>query len=179
MVRTKFDKEHKRYYCNAGSPYETEYQEEINKKTGNKHLIPVGKKNIYEMIQQDLEASKIENIIHKLAIGDLSVLKQAQLTYVDEDEYPKSLMEAQNIVVRAKYEFDKFPSEVKELFHNSPEEYVSQIGTEEFFKKMSPYNDEIAKHKKEEAEKAFNSDVEQAVRFNKAVTAAMEEKHNE
>lgn len=65
------------------------------------------------MIQQDLEASKIENIIHKLAMGDLSVLKQAQLTYVDEEEYPKSLMEAQNIVVRAKAEFDKFPAEVK------------------------------------------------------------------
>lgn len=176
MVRTKFDAGHKRYYCSAGSPYETEYQEEIDKKSGNKHLVPVGKKNIYEMIQQDLEASKIENIIHKLAMGDLSVLKQAQLTYVDEEDYPKSLMEAQNIVVRAKAEFDKFPAEVRELFHNSPEEYVSQIGTEEFFKKMAPYNDDIAKHKKEESDRAFNSEVEQAVRFNKAVNAAMEDK---
>lgn len=176
MVRTKFDAGHKRYYCSSGSPYETEYQEEIDKKSGNKHLVPVGKKNVYEMIQQDLEASKIENIIHKLAMGDLSVLKQAQLTYVDEEDYPKSLMEAQNIVVRAKAEFDKFPAEVRELFHNSPEEYVSEIGTEEFFKKMSPYNDEIAKHKKEEADKAFNTEVEHAVRFNKAVSAAMEDK---
>ena len=125
------------------------------------------------MIQADQASCSIENILHKLAMGDLSVLKEAKLTYVDEDDYPKSLMEAQNIVVRAKSEFDKFPEEVKEAFNNSPEQYVSEMGTPEFFEKMAPYNDDIAKHKKEEADSAFAAEVEQAIRFNRAVQDGM------
>ena len=172
LFRKKTD-EHKRYYCSAGSRYENVYEEEIDKKTGRKHLVKVGKTCVYDKIQEDFEETKIENIIHKLAMGDLSVLQQAKLTYVDEDDYPKSLMEAQNIVIKAKSEFNKFPEEVKKLFNNSPEAYVSQMGTEEFFNKMAPYNEEIAKHEKEEADKKFNQAVKETVEFNKAVNAAM------
>lgn len=68
-------------------------------------------------------------------MGDLSVLKQAKLTYADADDFPKTLMEAQNIVIKAKGEFDKFPEEVKKLFNNSPEQYVSEMGSDDFIKK--------------------------------------------
>lgn len=166
---------HKRYYCTSGSRYENEYQEEIDKKTGKKKLVVTGKKDVYALIQSDLESTKIENILHKLAVGDLSVLRQAELTYVDEKDFPHTLMEAQNIVIKAKQEFEKMPVEVKKLFNNSPEQYVSEIGTNDFIKKMSPYNDEIAKKQKEESEAAFNKAVSEQVAFNKAVKA-MEER---
>lgn len=172
--RRKTD-EHKRYYCTSGSEYENVYEEQINKKTGQKELIKVGQTHVYAKIQEDLEESKIENIIHKLAMGDLSVLKQAQLTYVDADDFPKTLMEAQNIVVKAKAEFNKFPEEVKKLFNNSPEAYVSQMGTDEFIEKMAPYNNEIAKHQKEEADAIYQQKVKETADFNKAVNAAMGE----
>lgn len=174
QVRMKFD-EHKRYYAPVGSIYEDEYQEEINKKDGRKHLVKTGKINIYEKIQQDLESCKIENIIHKLAMGDLSVFREAQLTYADATDMPKNLMEAQNIVVKAKSEFDKMPKEVRELFHNSPEEYVSQMGTEEFIDKLAPYNDMIKKKKKEEFDAEYSAKVAETAAFNKAVNAAMED----
>ena len=106
-------------------------------------------------------------------MGDLSVFKEAKITYADADDFPKNLMEAQNIVVRAKSEFDKMPKEVRELFHNSPEEYVSQMGTKEFIEKLSPYNDEIKKKKKDEYDAAFNEKVAQTAAFNKAVNDAM------
>ena len=83
-------------------------------------------------------------------------------------------MEAQNIVVKAKEEFDKFPAEVRKEFNNSPEQYVSEMGTEEFINKMAPFNDEIAKKKKEEETAAFNTKVAETAAFNKAVNAAME-----
>lgn len=171
-VRTKHD-EHKRYHCSAGSRYENTYQEQIDKKSGKKHLVKVGETCVYDIIQADFEQTKIENILHKLAVGDYSVLKQADLTYVDEKDFPKDLMEAQNIVVKAKAEFDKFPYEVKELFNNSPEQYVSEIGTDDFIKKMAPYNDNIAKRQKEEYNTKFNAAVAEQVAFNKAVDAAM------
>lgn len=172
MYRKKTD-EHKRYITPNGSEYETTYTEEIEKKSGRKHLIPTGKTHVYAMIQQDLEQSKIENIIHKIAMGDLSVFKQAKLTYVDAEDFPQTLMEAQNIVVKAKEEFNKMPAEVREIFHNSPEEYVSMIGTDEFIDKMAPYNDSIAKHKKEEADAAFAASIKEAAAFNKALEAEM------
>ena len=173
MVRTKFS-ETTRYYCSNGNIYENEYQEEIDKKTGRKHLVVSGKKNVYEMIQQDAESCKIENIMHKLAMGDLSVFKEARITYADADDFPKSLMEAQNIVVKAKSEFEKMPKEVREIFHNSPEEYVSTMGTKEFIDKMAPYNNEMAKKKKEETDAAYNEKVSEQAAFNKAVNKAME-----
>lgn len=171
-VITKFTPR-KHYYCSAGSRYENTYQEEIDKKSGKKILVKTGETCVYDMIQEDLEASKIENIIHKLAMGDLSVLKQAELTYCDADDFPKNLMEAQNIVVKAKAEFDKFPAEVKKEFNNSPEQYVSEMGTDDFIKKMSPYNNEIAKKQKEEDNAIFNSRVAETAAFNKAVNDAM------
>lgn len=172
-ILTKYDK-HERHYAPTGSIYLTTYEEEIDKKSGRKKLAKVGQVNVYEKIQADLEDTKIENIIHKLAMGDLSVFKKAQLTYADAEDFPKDLMEAQNIVVKAKYEFDQMPKEVREIFHNSPEEYVSMMGTQEFIEKMAPYNDSIAKHKKDEETAAFNAKVAETAAFNKAVNAAME-----
>lgn len=173
MVRTKFT-ERKRYFCPIGDHYENEYQEEIDKKTGRKHLVVTGKTDIYSRIQADLEDCKIENIIHKLALGDLSVFREAKLTYADADDFPKSLMEAQNIVVKAKSEFDKMPKDVRELFHNSPEEYVSQMGTQEFIDKLAPFNDDMAKREKADKDAAFNAKVAETAAFNKAVNKAME-----
>lgn len=141
-ILTKLSKR-KRYFTPAGSRYENTYQEEIEKKSGKKHLVKTGQTNVYALIQADLEESKIDNIIHKLAMGDYSVLRQAKLTYVDAEDYPKSLMDAQNIVIRAKSEFDKMPAEVKEMFHNSPEEYVQEMGTDAWIDKMATVNKEI------------------------------------
>lgn len=172
-VKTKFS-ERKRYHCSSGSRYENTYQEEIDKKSGRKVLVKTGQTCVYDMIQEDLEASKIENIIHKLAMGDYSVLQEAKLTYVDADDYPKTLMEAQNIVVKAKQEFEKFPPEVKKEFNNSAEQYVSEMGSEEFIKKMSPYNNELAKKLNDEKEKDFNNRVAETASFNRAVNKAME-----
>ena len=54
-------------------------------------------------------------------------------------------MEAQNIIVKTKQEFDKLPLEVKKLFNNSAEQYVSEMGTKDFIDKLSPFNEEIKK----------------------------------
>lgn len=172
MIRTKFT-ERKRYYTPTGSKFLNIYQEEISKKTGKKELVKTGETDMYKMIQQDLEQSKIEYIIHKLAIGDLSVLKQADITYVDATEMPKTLMEMQNIVVKAKEEFNKFPAEVRKEFNNSPEQYVSEMGTDDFYKKMAPYNDKVKKSREEEANNEFTRRVEETAKFNAAVKEKM------
>ena len=85
-------------------------------------------------------------------------------------------MEAQNIVIKAKAEFDKMPAEVRKLFNNSPEQYVSEIGTDNFIKKLTPYNDEIKKRHEKEEQAAFDKAVSDKIRFDNAVAAGKETK---
>lgn len=169
----------KRYHCPSGTGYENTYQEQIDKKTGRQVLVKIGKTCVYDKIQEDLESSKIENIIHRLAMNDLSVLREAAISYADADNFPHDLREAQDIVIRAKQEFEKFPMEVKKEFNNSPEQYVSEMGTQKFLEKMSPYNKQLEKLAAEKNKNEFTSKVNQEVEFRKAVNAAMEEGGNE
>lgn len=61
-------------------------------------------------------------------MGDLSALNQRETIYADVTEMPKTLMEAQNLVLKAKQEFEQMPLEVRKLFDNSPEKYVEEMG---------------------------------------------------
>lgn len=151
--------------------YEPEYLEVI-KKDGSKELEEVGQTNIYEKIQSHAEQCKIENILHAAAMGDLSVFNQRETTYADATTLPKSLMEAQNLVLRMKQEFETMPLEVREIFNNSPEMYVNMMGTKEFNEKMSPYNKKIADIEKAGSLKAYEAKVKEAAKFNKDVKAA-------
>lgn len=169
MVKTKFDRV--RMHTPSGTKYLNTYQEEISKK-GNLHLVKTGQTNVYDKIQSDLEGTKIENILHQVAMGDLSVLNQRETLYVDATNMPKNLMEAQNIVIKAKAEFEQFPKEVREIFHNSPEEYVSEMGSKEFLDKMAPYNKKIADIQEAGSLKEYNEKVATQAKFEKDVAAA-------
>lgn len=157
----------------SGDKYLSVYQEEITK-DGKKILVPTGKTNVYEKIQVDLETTKIENILKAVAMGDLSVLRQQEPIYIDATTLPKSLMESQNIVLKAKGEFEKMPLEVKELFHNSADEYLAEMGTEKFFEKMSPYNKKIADIEKAGNLKKYQAEVKRQAQFEKDVQQAKE-----
>lgn len=159
---------------NPGDHYLDLYQEQYTKK-GDKEIIKVGEKNIYEMIQADLEGTKIENILHAMAMGDLSALQQREAVYYDATTMPKTLMEAQNMIVKAKEDFEAMPMEVKNLFSNNPDKYLAEMGTEEFFKKMAPYNKKIKEIEEAGSLKEYNKKVAEAAKFNKDVNAAMGE----
>lgn len=159
----------------AGDKYLNEYQEKFSK-DGDKKLVKIGKKNIDQIIQADLESTKIENILHAVAMGDLRALQQREITYMDATTMPKSLMEMQNLGIKAKSEFEAFPKEVKEMFHNSCDEYIAQMGTQEFFDKMSPYVQKIKDIEAAGNLKAYNKKVSEQAKFEKDVAAAKEVK---
>ena len=147
-----------------GTRYINTYQEEVKK--GRLQLVKTGQTNVYEMIQQDAESCKIENILHAVAMGDLQALQQREATYVDATTMPKNLMEAQNLVIRLKDEFYKMPVEVRKEFNNSPEMYVELMGTQEFKDIMSPYNEKIAAIAKEKSDKEYRQKVKEGAQLN-------------
>lgn len=156
---------------NPGDEFLDVFQEEILK-DGTKGLVKTGKKNVYDMIQEDLESTKIENILKAVAAGDLSVLRSQEPVYIDATTMPKTLMEAQNIVIKAKGEFDKMPDEVRKIFDYNAELYVSEMGTKEWLEKMEPYNNKIKAIKEAGSVAEYNKKVAAQAKFENDVAAA-------
>ena len=154
----------KHKYTPEGSMYLNTYQEGLDE-NGRLVLTKTGITNIYEQIQVDAESVKIENILHAVAMGDLSALQQREASYVDATTMPKSLREAQEIIIKAKDEFYKMPLEVRKEFDNSPEQYVSEMGTPEFLEKMAPYNDKIKAISKEKSDKEYRKKVQEGAKL--------------
>lgn len=75
-------------------------------------------------------------------------------------------MAAQNLMLKMRSEFEKMPTEVKEIFHNSADKYIEEMGTEEFNKKMAPYNEKIAKIAEEENHAAYLKKVKEGAKLN-------------
>lgn len=170
-VYTKFAVPEKKV-TESGRRYLNTYQEEIDPETGKKHLVKSGETDVYAMIQEDLEDTKIENILQRAAMGDLKALNQRETLYVDATNMPKTLMEAQNVVLKAKQEFDKLPLEVRKEFDNSAEKYISEMGTKEFTEKMAPYNKRIAEIEEAGSLKEYEKRVKAQAKFENDVAAA-------
>ena len=148
-----------------GTEYINTYQECLDDQ-GRLTLERVGQTNVYEQIQEEHEATKIETILHAVAMGDLNALQQREATYCDATTMPHSLREAQDLVIRLRDEFYNLPLEVRKEFGNSPEQYVSEMGTKDFFDKMSPYNEKIATIEKEKSMKEYEKKVKEGAKLN-------------
>lgn len=163
MIYTQFKLPEKKT-TPAGTQFINTYQEVI--KGGRKTLEKTGQHNVYEEIQLDAESCKIENILHAVAMGDLNALHQRDASYVDATTMPKTLMEAENLTIKMKDEFYKMPLEVRRLFDNSPDAYVSEMGTQEFMEKMAPYNEKIAAISKEKSMKEYEKKIKEGAQLN-------------
>lgn len=147
------------------------FQEEIDK-DGNHNLVCTGKTNIYQKIQEEAPSTLIENILAACAMGDYSRIREQEPVYIDATTLPKNLMECENIVLKAKQQFENYPSDIKELFNNNPDKYLSEMGTEEFFKKMTPYSEKIRQIEEAGSMKKYNQMVAERAKFEKDVEAA-------
>lgn len=119
----------------AGSKEESVYGIEIDL-NGHKIIKEKGKTNIYDIIQESLEQSKIENIIRRATEGDMGALAIMNGEYVDMTDVPQTLAEAQNFVIKAKQEFDSLPINVRRQFNMSPEQYIAEYGHSTWLEKL-------------------------------------------
>ena len=112
----------------TGSKFKNTYEEQLNDHN-HKSLVKTGKTNLYETVQKHAEDTKISNILERATLGDKTALNRMQGQYVDCTDLPKSLMEAQNEIVKVKSQFETLPVEIREKFNFSPEQYVSEFGS--------------------------------------------------
>lgn len=124
----------------AGSKEEPVYQMQIDLR-GNKTLVKTGMTNIYDIIQESLEQSKIETIIRRATEGDPYALTIMNGQYIDTTDVPNTLAEAQQFVIRAKEEFDQLPINIRRAFDMSAEKYIANYGTSDWMNIMGINNE--------------------------------------
>lgn len=139
------------YPVATGTEFDTTYHVDIDKH-GHKKLIADGKTNRYLKIQSYAEECKIENILARCAV-DPNALNQRVGQYVDMVNAPKTLAEAQNIIIKVKQEFEGLTADEREKFGNSVERYVALYGTDQWAKSLG--------YKKEEAAEAITEKAEE------------------
>lgn len=121
--------------CKSGSKFHPEYDVTIDEK-GHRTIAKSGKTNRYAKIQEDLESTKIENILQRAKMGDPTALNRIEGQYLDLTEMPDNFRDAQNKILKMKSDFEKLPVDIRRQFDFSPEKYVSEIGQESWLKAM-------------------------------------------
>lgn len=131
---------------------------------GKRKLILDDAKPIYEMIQAHREETEIERIVKRAMQGDMSVLNAVAGQYIDVSGAPKSLAEAQQVIINAKRDFEKLDPEVRQKFDNNVEIFIAEAGSKDWLDKMGiSANIEASKKiKTEQAE--FEKDLKSAMK---------------
>lgn len=125
--RTKYER--KRVFTPVGSPEMVQYTAKYDD-AGVLVLEESGKLNIYNEIQSHAESVDLNTIIRQYESGDVSVLSKVQGCFADVTQLPTTYAEMLNLIRFGEEAFDQLPTEIKQQFNNSFEQFFAQGGME-------------------------------------------------
>lgn len=121
------------------------YGYDVDKDTGSKYRVKNGETNVYQKTQEALPETLVYNILDRVQrTGDLSLLGQAVEGVFDATPFPKDLLEAQCVRVKAEQIFAQLPFEERQKYNNNVYDYIRAVN------KRMIENVEAAKAKKRE-----------------------------
>lgn len=101
---------------------------ELKIKDGIKELVKTNeKRNIYTPKQEALEETKIYNILKRHAMGDETALNVKKGIYLDLTTMPKTLLDAENTILKAKSMFEALPVEERKKYNQNWREWLTTI----------------------------------------------------
>lgn len=131
----------KDYMSVNGNPTLDIYEYRVND-NGVRELIKTDRKeNVYARIQADYDATDINKLMARFALGDSSALDQRAGFYGDATKLPSTYAEMFDRVEQCKQFFDSLPVDLKQSFDNSYEVFFATYGTKEFDAKFDAYNE--------------------------------------
>lgn len=122
------------YKTEPGRPMQNEYAYKINS-YGQKILEKTGEKNLYAEIQAALEETKIENILARVANGDMSDFRPNGI-FADTTEIPSNLIEARQAMQELENTWNKLPNDTKRKYDFDVEKFIGQSGSESWLRDM-------------------------------------------
>lgn len=123
-----------RHKTEPGRRMQNEYGYVIDK-FGRKVLVKTGETDQYETIQEALEDTKIENILQRASIGDMSVFRPDGI-YEDLTQLPTNLIEARRAMQNLENLWQEVPQEVKNKYNNNLEEFIGASGSDGWLRDM-------------------------------------------
>lgn len=151
LFKTPYEK-HERHYISSGNPIIEEYEHKKNK-YGQKTLEKTGEKNLYQMIQEAYEDTKIENVLARVTAGDTSMLKPDGI-YGDMSIMPRNMVEAQQIMQDLQNTWNKLPLDVRASYNHDVGQFVADSGSEKWEMAMGLRQPEAPKAAQPETPKA-------------------------
>lgn len=148
--RKAFSRE--RRFAPTGEKFTFEHEAEIDK-NGRRSLKKTKRVETYELIQSYAEECNIQNIIKRATNGNPDLLQKVIGTYQDITEVPKSVAEAQQLIINLKNAFAKLPKETRAKFEYNDEIYVAQFGSDVWAEKTG-LKEIMQKSEEKRAEKA-------------------------
>ena len=112
---------------------------DYDKETGRKILVKDKEIDIQDEIQMFEKDCNIYNIINRYMYGDVNALNQVSTSFADLSTAPKSLMEAMNLSLKLKNDFNSLKPEVRAEFHNDFNEYINSVSNGTFFNVLEKY----------------------------------------
>lgn len=119
-----------RYHCPAGEKIIDTYSLVVDKNTGAQELKKTGKTNIYDFIQSSLAETLIYNVIERYNSGDITALDKVRGFYGDVINMPKTLAEAQQIMINAEKLFKSLPLETRAKYNHDVGQFLSNVEKE-------------------------------------------------
>lgn len=143
---TQFDKRDKVIVSEPGSGIKMEMAPVLDK-YGNKVIEPQGPVDLYSEIQSWRDECDINILMAKFTNGDRTALMQRVGAFVDLTQIPDNFNDMLNLTTTAGAVFDSLPVEVKEVFGNNLNNFLSNSKTKEFAEIMSKSPEDIRRDK--------------------------------
>lgn len=106
---------------------EEEWGYDINNE-GRKIIVKTGEKNLYAEIQSHKEECLIENILKRVAAGDMSDFRPNGI-YADMTEIPTNLIDSQKAIMKLSNFWNSQNQEVRNKYNNDINEFIAKAGT--------------------------------------------------
>lgn len=123
-----------KYVTPSGSRTRIVYSPKVND-DGTIDLIPSGKEDWYGLIQSYKDSVDVHCILARCVNGDMSALNKVQGFYADATKFPKTHAEMLQLMIDARNNFDKMPSDIKQKFDNDFNKWFASAGSDEWFEK--------------------------------------------
>ena len=143
--RTIYD-EPTHYYSNPGCTLKDELAPTLDK-YGNRIIESKGQMNLYAYIQSWADECDINILMAKFTNGDRTALMQRVGEYLDLSNIPDNFNDMLNITTKAGAVFDSLPTDVKKIFGNNVNNFLSNSQTEEFRELLNKSPEDLRREK--------------------------------
>lgn len=92
-------------------------------------LVKIGDQPLNDFIQEPLESTLIYNVLERFNAGDPYALRKNIGQFVDVTAMPRSLMEAEQMVINARNKFELLPLEIRAKFGHNHQRFMEEVAS--------------------------------------------------